>query len=73
MKKNELVHAEGAILVDDFSRNLYAWEEAGGIPIKFSNDEHSEFVTISSLKELQENEQNHTKNRKKIAKCLRNK
>jgi hypothetical protein len=53
LDKTEMVHAKGAILVDDYSGNLRAWESKGGIPIKFVKEtENSDFKTIKSLKEL---------------------
>ena len=38
VSKTKMVHSEGAILVDDFARNLKEWEEAGGIAIRFSKE-----------------------------------
>ena len=53
LDKTEMVHAKDAILVDDYSGNLRAWESKGGIPIKFVKEtENSDFKTIKSLKEL---------------------
>ena len=52
VSKSELVDAKQAILVDDYGGNLYPWEKAGGIGVKFSNKESNEFITISSLSEL---------------------
>ena len=52
--KNELVEASSSILVDDYSGNLYPWEEAGGIGVKFSEIEDEKFITINSLDKLQE-------------------
>ena len=53
LDKTEMFHAKGAILVDDYSGNLRAWESKGGIPIKFVKEtENSDFKTIKSLKEL---------------------
>ena len=53
LDKTEMVHAKGAILVDDYSGNLRACESKGGIPIKFVKEtENSDFKTIKSLKEL---------------------
>ena len=53
LEKTEMVHAKGAILVDDYSGNLRAWEAKGGIPIKFVKEtEKSDFTTIKSLREL---------------------
>ena len=50
--KDEVVDAKGSILVDDFNGNLYSWEKAGGIAVKFSNKSSDKFNTISSLSEL---------------------
>ena len=36
--KPKMVHSEGAILVDDFSGNLKAWSESGGIAVRFSKE-----------------------------------
>lgn len=53
LDKTEMVHAKGAILVDDYSGNLRAWESKGGIPVKFVKEkEKSDFRTIRSLEEL---------------------
>jgi hypothetical protein len=51
-KKNEVVSAKSAILVDDFNSNLYEWEKAGGIGVKFSNKKSDDFITINNLNEL---------------------
>lgn len=40
----------GTILVDDYSGNLRTWRDAGGFPIKYSNEvENDEFIVINSL------------------------
>ena len=52
LKKSDWVNAQNNILVDDYSRNLIAWELSGGIGIKFSDKNCSEFITINSLNEL---------------------
>ena len=54
VNKNELVDAKNNILVDDYSGNLYSWENAGGIGVKFSEDNKKPqgFITVSSLGEL---------------------
>lgn len=36
ISKTKMVHAEDAILVDDYSGNLREWEAAGGIGVRFS-------------------------------------
>lgn len=53
VNKNELVNAKGNILVDDYSGNLYPWEKAGGIGVKFTEcNKEQNFITVSSLEEL---------------------
>lgn len=53
IEKTEMVHSEGAILVDDYSGNLRAWKSKGGIPVRFSKDlEKGNFITINKLDEL---------------------
>ncbi len=53
IEKTEMVHSENAILVDDYSGNLRAWKEKGGIAVRFSkNLEKSDFITINKLDEL---------------------
>ncbi len=67
VNKNELVDAKDNILVDDYSGNLYPWENAGGIGVKFSEEskKNKEFITVSSLGEL-----NHPKFMKRLIKRL---
>lgn len=36
ISKTKMVHAEGAILIDDYTGNLKEWQEAGGIGVRFS-------------------------------------
>ncbi len=51
--KCDVVDATGAILVDDYSKNLELWNKAGGIPIKFSNkNKKYDYITINSLDDL---------------------
>jgi len=52
--KCKMVNSRNAILVDDYSKNLDAWIQNGGIGIKFSNKIGNKYKTISSLKELLE-------------------
>ncbi len=52
MNKCDMVCACGNLLVDDYSGNLYPWEKAGGIGVKFSLKPSNEFLSISSLSEL---------------------
>lgn len=46
ISKTKMVHTEGAILVDDFAGNLKEWENAGGIPVKFSTTLKSKGYTV---------------------------
>lgn len=62
--KSEIVKAQGAILVDDYSGNLLKWTEAGGIGIKFTGEES--FTTINSLQVFTENENSIILKRKRI-------
>ena len=51
--KCDAVDSEGAILVDDFYRNLQKWQAKGGIPVKFSDsDKKYDCVTITDLLDL---------------------
>ena len=51
--KWEAADCYNAILVDDFSENLYDWQEHGGFPIKFSQkDKKYSFMTIDNLEML---------------------
>ena len=51
--KCDMIHPNGAILVDDFIHNLEKWKEKGGIPIKFSDSgKECDFITITDLMEL---------------------
>ena len=50
--KCDVVEARNSILVDDYSGNLYSWEKAGGIAVKFDNKPNNKFITIKSLEEL---------------------
>lgn len=52
--KTDVVDPRGAILVDDYWKNLEAWEKAGGIGIKFSTkeEENCPFYHISSLSQI---------------------
>ena len=67
VNKNDIVNAKDNILVDDYSGNLYYWEKAGGIGVKFSLDNKKQqgFITVNSLNEL-----NHPKFMKKLIKRL---
>ena len=52
--KTTAVDPKGAILVDDYWKNLDIWEQAGGIGIKFSTkeEENYDFYHISSLGQI---------------------
>lgn len=53
VNKSELVDAKNSILVDDYSGNLYPWEKAGGIGVKFTEKvKEQSFITVNSLGEL---------------------
>ncbi len=53
VNKNELVNAKNSILVDDYSGNLYPWEKAGGIGVKFTEKTTEQnFIVVNSLREL---------------------
>ncbi len=53
ISKTEMVHTEGAILVDDYVGNLQEWKEAGGIGIKFSTKLNGKgFIVIDKLDQL---------------------
>lgn len=41
LPKTELIHSEGAILIDDYAGNLKEWESKGGIGVRFSKDMES--------------------------------
>ena len=53
--KTMMTQTKNAILVDDYSGNLRTWQEAGGIPVKYTKEhEECEFINITSLKDLLE-------------------
>ena len=53
INKCDAVNPKGAILVDDFLKNLEKWKDKGGIPIKFSDSgKESNFITITNLLQL---------------------
>lgn len=55
IKKGDIVNPKGAILVDDYMPNLEYWEQTGGIPVKFSdNDKECKYIRITDLLELLE-------------------
>ncbi|MBR3161697.1 MAG: hypothetical protein IKF19_03095 [Bacilli bacterium] len=51
--KCDVVDCKGAILVDDYTKNLDLWESNGGISIKFSHKKKKyNYITISNLNSL---------------------
>ena len=52
--KCNMVNPINSVLVDDYSKNLILWKDENGIPIKFSNEIDSRFITINNLKKLLE-------------------
>ncbi len=57
ISKTMMVHAEGAILVDDYSGNLVEWKNCGGISVRFSKELESKgFLVINRLDKLIEME-----------------
>lgn len=42
----------GNILVDDYTKNVEEWQNAGGIGIKFSKKQNKKFKTIDNLMDL---------------------
>lgn len=52
--KCNMVNPTNSVLVDDYSKNLILWKDEDGIPIKFSNEIDSRFITINNLKKLLE-------------------
>lgn len=53
ISKTRMVHAEDAILVDDYVSNLNEWKEAGGIGILFSkNLKDKGFKAINKLDQI---------------------
>jgi len=50
ISKTQMVHTKGAILVDDYTKNLIEWKKEGGIGIKFSlTPKNEEFPVINDL------------------------
>lgn len=53
--KTQMVHTEGAILVDDYTENLIEWEKEKGIGVRFSPKLSSKgFIVIDKLDKLLE-------------------
>ncbi len=53
IQKTEIIHCEGAILVDDYAGNLTEWESKGGIGVRFSKTLESHgFLVIDKLNML---------------------
>lgn len=55
IKKCDVVHAKGNILVDDFHKNLNEWQLSGGIPIYFG-EKDLEYPKINTLEEVLSND-----------------
>ena len=47
--KTTAVDPKGTILIDDYSKNIQAWINAGGLGIKFDDEENDLFHSIYSL------------------------
>jgi len=53
LSKTMMVNAKDAILIDDYSGNLKAWEEAGGIGVRFSLDlEDKGYIVLDRLDQI---------------------
>ncbi|MDD3048515.1 MAG: hypothetical protein PHQ89_00800 [Bacilli bacterium] len=54
LEKVDIVYADNAILIDDYTNNLNIWASDGGISIKFSLKEHVDcpFPVINNLKDV---------------------
>ena len=53
IRKDQIVHAKDAILIDDYSGNLNAWKKAGGIPIRFSTTlEDKGFLCVDKIDQI---------------------
>ena len=54
LRKDEAVNPKGAILIDDYGKNLETWEEFGGIGVKFSidNDKKYNFHQIDHISKI---------------------
>lgn len=53
LSKTEMVKVKGAILVDDYPKNLQEWKNAGGIGVRFDLDMDGKgFPVIDRLDEL---------------------
>lgn len=53
VSKPKMIHCEGAILIDDYAGNLKEWQEAGGIPIRFSKEMESHgYMVVDRLDKI---------------------
>lgn len=55
ISKTKMIHTEGAILVDDYAKNLREWEQEKGIGVRFSKKLNGKgFLVIDKLDQLLE-------------------
>lgn len=55
IRKDEIVHAKDAILIDDYAGNLRLWEQAGGIGVRFSTKLNDKgFLCIDKIDQILE-------------------
>lgn len=54
LKKNEMVEAEGNVLIDDCFSNILSWESAGGIGILFDKERKLENILLEMETKLYE-------------------
>ncbi len=53
ISKTEMVHTEGAILIDDYAGNLREWNAAGGIGVRFSEKRNGKgFPVVDYLDQI---------------------
>jgi uncharacterized protein YdhG (YjbR/CyaY superfamily) len=53
VSKTDIIHTEGAILIDDYAGNLREWESKGGIGVRFSKELESKgFKVLNKLDEI---------------------
>jgi len=46
ISKTRMVHSKDAILVDDYSGNLYEWRDSGGIAVRFNKELDSKGLDV---------------------------
>lgn len=53
VSKTDVIHCEGAILIDDYSGNLNEWIDKGGIGVRFNKEMESRgFIVIDRLDKI---------------------